>query len=189
MRSNVVRNLYHEFFNFGFRCLQRSIMQARISNRIRRAFKIQNVKQTRLDSDEKAACKNMNNITETLSDTDQYRPKSFHLAIPWLTFNLFLFVLYVGFFHLCLLTEFPTSLVIGLVIAGVMVVLCWRNYRLFTNRYEFFFYLSLPLDVALESLIPIHSGYSFYWCAASFWSVFILYRVYRLLRNVKSNTA
>ena len=104
-------------------------------------------------------------------------------AIEWLAFNLVLFVLYVGFFHLCLITQFPISLAIGLVIAAVMSYLCVRFYRLFANRYEFLFYLALPLDVVLEGLIPFHSGYSFYWCAAAFWAVFGIYRIYRISKK------
>lgn len=128
--------------------------------------------------------KNMDEIAKNPNSTEQARPKTIPAVIFWLRFNLVLFVLYVGFFHLCLVTKFPASLMIGLVIAGVMTYLCIRYYSLFTNRYEFFFYLSLPLDVALEGLIPFHSGYSFYWCAAAFWSVFIVYRVYRLSRQM-----
>lgn len=109
---------------------------------------------------------------------DAERPnQSFRPALVWLEFNLILFLLYVGFFHLCLVTQFPISLAIGLVIAAVMSYLCVRFYRLFANRYEFLFYLALPLDVVLEGLIPFHSGYSFYWCAAAFWSVFVVYRL------------
>ena len=104
-------------------------------------------------------------------------------AIEWLAFNLALFVLYIGFFHLCLVTQFPISLAIGVVIAAAMSYLCVRFYRLFANRYEFLFYLALPLDVVLEGLIPFHSGYSFYWCAASFWLVFGIYRIYRMSKK------
>ncbi len=105
--------------------------------------------------------------------------ESYRATAEWLGFNLVLFVLYVGFFHLCLVTGFPVSLGIGLLIAAAMSFLCFRFYRLFASRYEFLFYLALPLDVFLEGLIPFHSGYSFYWCAAAFWLVFGLYRAYR----------
>ena len=114
---------------------------------------------------------------EGTNDTEQPDPQSFQSALGWLGFNLILFQLYVGFFHLCLVTKFPISLAIGLVIAAVMSYLCVRFYRLFANRYEFLFYLALPLDVVMESLVAEHSGYSFYWCALGFWTVFVLYRV------------
>ena len=134
----------------------------------------------------------MSEIVENQNVADQVRSKeqqsnNFRSAIPWLSFNLALLVLYVGFFHLCLITDFPVSLIIGFAIAGLMGFLCVRWRRLFTNRYEFFFYLALPLYVALESLIPFHSGYSFYWCAVAFWSVFGAYRIYLLLRVAKSS--
>ena len=129
----------------------------------------------------------MSEIAENQNIADHVHLKElpsnqFRSAIPWLSFNLALLVLYVGFFHLCLITDFPISLAIGFAIAGVMSLLCVRYRRLFTNRYEFCFYLALPLDVVFESLIPYHSGYSFYWCAAAFWSVFIVYRIYLLWR-------
>ena len=129
----------------------------------------------------------MSEIAENQNIADHVHLKElpsnqFRSAIPWLSFNLALLVLYVGFFHLCLITDFPISLVIGFAIASVMSLLCGRYRRLFTNRYEFCFYLALPLDVVFESLIPYHSGYSFYWCAAAFWSVFIVYRIYLLRR-------
>ena len=114
-------------------------------------------------------------------DLDRMPQRTLQSVLQWLAFNLGLFVLYVGFFHLCLVTQFPISLMIGVVIAATMTYLCVRFYRLFANRYEFLFYLALPLDVVLEGLIPFHSGYSFYWCAAAFWSVFGTYRVYRLV--------
>ena len=129
----------------------------------------------------------MSEIAENQNIADHVHLKElpsnqFRSVIPWLSFNLALLVLYVGFFHLCLITDFPISLVIGFAIASVMSLLCVRYRRLFTNRYEFCFYLALPLDVVFESLIPYHSGYSFYWCAAAFWSVFIAYRTYLLCR-------
>lgn len=132
----------------------------------------------------------MSEIAENQNVADQVHLKELpsnqiRSALPWLGFNLTLFVLYVGFFHLCLITAFPVSLIFGFAIAGVMAFLCARLRRLFTNRYEFYFYLALPLDVAFESLIPYHSGYSFYWCATAFWSVFVSYRIYLLLRAVK----
>jgi hypothetical protein len=55
------------------------------------------------------------------------------------------------------------------------------------NRYEFLFYLALPLDMALEGLIPEHKGYSFYLCAASFWLVFIVYRIYLAFAPAEKN--
>ena len=64
-----------------------------------------------------------------------------------------------------------------------MTLLCFGCHRLFTNRYEFGFYLVLPLDVVMESFVAEHTGYSFYWCALGFWTVFVLYRVCCLLRG------
>lgn len=96
----------------------------------------------------------------------------------WIVFNLFLLGCYLGFFHLCLVFDFPVSLLIGIVVALIVTAVCVRFRELFVNRFEFLIYLVLPLDILLESLIPIHQGLSFYGCAISFWMLFILYRMY-----------
>ncbi len=94
----------------------------------------------------------------------------------WMIWNGILLGCYLGFFHLCLLVDFPGSLVVGILFAAATSILCLRYRRLFLNRYEGLFYSAIPLDILLESLIPYHSGYSFYFCALAFWLVFISYR-------------
>ncbi len=108
---------------------------------------------------------------------------SHRALLMWIVFNLILLGCYLAFFHLCLVFEFPTSLLFGVAIAMITVgvLVQWR--RLFVNRYEFLIYLVLPLDILLEGLIPYHEGYSFYFCAAAFWAVFIFYRIYLARRN------
>jgi len=125
----------------------------------------------------------MNEITEKLNDADQAHAAMGRSAVSWIGFNLVMLGLYLGFFYMCLAVEYPRSLVMGIAIAVVMSILCFRCYRLFANRYEFCFYLVLPLDVVMESFVAEHTGYSFYWCALSFWTVFVLYRVCCLLRG------
>ena len=98
--------------------------------------------------------------------------------MKWIFFNLALLGCYLGFFHLCLIFDFPWSLLIGAAVAHVMIIGCVRFRHLFVNRFEFLVYLVFPLDILLEGLIPIHQGYSFYFCAVSFWMLFILYRTY-----------
>lgn len=107
-----------------------------------------------------------------------------HDLLKWLVFNLFLLGCYLGFFHLCLIFDFPWSMLIGVAIALIVIGASVRFRHLFVNRFEFLIYLVLPLDVLLESMIPIHKGYSFYSCAVSFWMLFILYRSYQwICRN------
>ena len=98
--------------------------------------------------------------------------------LKWAFFNLVLLSLYLGFFYVCLALEFPWSLLVGWTMASVVAGLCFRYRNLFLNRYEFLFYLVLPLDMVAEGLIPEHAGYSFYACAGSFWLVVIGYRIY-----------
>ena len=125
----------------------------------------------------------MTEITEKLNDVDQGRAAMGISVASWIGFNLIMLVLYLGFFYMCLAVEYPRSLVFGLVIAGVMTLLCFGCHRLFTNRYEFGFYLVLPVDVVMESFVAEHTGDSFYWCALGFWTIFVLYRVRCLLRT------
>ena len=131
----------------------------------------------------------MTEITEKLNDADHGRAVMGNSVVSWIGFNLVMLVLYLGFFYMCLAVEYPRSLVIGLVIAVVMSLLCFCYYRLFVNRYEFWFYLVLPLDVVMESFVAEHTGYSFYWCALGFWTVFVLYRVCCLLRGRPNTSA
>ena len=99
--------------------------------------------------------------------------------MKWVAFNLVLLGCYLGFFYQCLAFEFPITLLFGLAIAFAVAGMCIWHRTMFLNRYEFWFYMVLPLDIALESMIPIHAGTSFYFCAGAFWSVFVCYRVYR----------
>ena len=105
------------------------------------------------------------------------------MSLTWIVFNLVLLGYYLAFFHLCLVFDFPASLLVGVVIAIIMIGVCVRWRRSFANRYEFLLYLVLPLDILLEGLIPYHDGYSFYLCAAAFWAVFVFYRTYFARRN------
>ena len=125
----------------------------------------------------------MNEMAEKSCSTDQCGSAVFRSAISWIGFNLVMLALYLGFFYMCLAVEYPRSLVFGLVIAVVMTLFCFGCHRLFANRYEFCFYLVLPLDVVMESFVAEHTGYSFYWCAFGFWTIFVLYRVRCLLRG------
>lgn len=95
----------------------------------------------------------------------------------WMIGNGILLGCYLGFFHLSLIVAFPGSLVVGILFAATTSILCLRYRRLFLNRYEGLFYQVIPLDILLESLIPYHSGYSFYVCALAFWLVFVSYRL------------
>ena len=106
----------------------------------------------------------------------------------WIVFNLLLLAGYLGFFHLSLVFDFPWSLLIGVVVASLLTALCVKNRHLFINRFEFLIYLVVPVDILLESLIPLHEGYSFYGCALSFWMLFILYRTYQNLFAKETRT-
>ena len=94
----------------------------------------------------------------------------------WLVFNTLMLGCYLGFFHLVQHVPFPASAIVGVLFTHGMIATSYLFQDVFLNRWEVAFYLILPLDIALESLVPIHQGYSFYFCATAFWCVFLGYR-------------
>ena len=93
----------------------------------------------------------------------------------WLMLNAVLLVLYLGFFHICLLIEASYWPWCGTFFAVVwMAVISWKK-SVFKNSYEYFFYSIVALDIFIEGFIPLHEGYGFYYCALGFWLVFIFY--------------
>ncbi len=95
----------------------------------------------------------------------------------WLQFNLMLLAVYLGFFHLCNVLVWPMTLGLGLAFGLLAACLVWRT-TAFRSKFERVVYLAIPLDIFLESLIPYHAGYSFYFCALAFWTLFLSYRIW-----------
>ena len=93
----------------------------------------------------------------------------------WVVVNLILLTLYLLFFHLCLGAESSTCITYGFIFSAATLAVCFKFKAVFKNRYEFLFYTVLALDIFIEGFIPLHEGYSFYGCAAGFWTVFLLY--------------
>jgi hypothetical protein len=104
-------------------------------------------------------------------------------VLVWIGFNLTLLCLYLGFFNLCFVVVWPWTVLLGLVAAGIVVGFYLRFRSFFLNRYEALFYSAIPLDILMESVSPYHTDYSFYGCAASFWTLFIGYRCVLLLQR------
>ena len=90
-----------------------------------------------------------------------------------------LLVVYLGFFHFSLnrsATEtFAAALVCAVVATGI-VILC-RNF--FLSRFEYIAHFVIGLDIFFEGFFT-HDSLSFYYCAASFWTVFYCYHAYLL---------
>jgi len=95
----------------------------------------------------------------------------------WLQFNLLLLATYLGFFHTCNVVDWPMTLAVG-VVFGLLAAYLVRQSTTFRTEFERLVYFVIPLDIWLESLIPYHSGYGFYFCALAFWTLFLGYRIW-----------
>ena len=95
----------------------------------------------------------------------------------WIQFNLLLLAIYLGFFHACNVVDWPVTLGLGLGFGLLAGYLVWQT-TAFRSKFERLVYLAIPLDILLESLIPYHAGYSFYFCALAFWTLFLSYRIW-----------
>lgn len=98
-------------------------------------------------------------------------------SVSWTCLSITLLLIYLLFFHSCLLIEYPGRVAMGAVCWLTWCGVCWRWRKIFYNRFEYWIHQIVGIDILLEALNPIHQGYGFYWCAASFWLVFIAYHV------------
>ena len=90
-----------------------------------------------------------------------------------------LLVIYLGFFHFVLNRSPTETLVAGVVcslLATGIIVVC-RNF--FLSRFEYLTHFVIGVDIFFESFFK-HEDLGFYYCAASFWVVFLCYHAYLL---------
>ncbi len=91
-------------------------------------------------------------------------------------FSLFLGVTYLAVFHAWLVLN--AAAVLGCAVAATLWMVLRRSQRAgyFFNVWDKRFHEVVIVDLLLESFIPLHEGYGFYWCAASFAAVVGGYR-------------
>ncbi|MEM9413400.1 MAG: hypothetical protein AAGA30_19990 [Planctomycetota bacterium] len=114
------------------------------------------------------------NPVEDMQSISLLRIQSVHT--DWLKVNAILLAIYLGFFHACIDAQFATSVALGLIAWAAWTLVCFFNRSCFRNTFEYGIYQLVGLDLLVEGFIPFHSGYGFYFCAMSFWSVFLAYR-------------
>ena len=66
------------------------------------------------------------------------------------------------------------------------MAICWAVRGVFLKRFEFGLYQLVGIDILLEGFVPDHTGYGFYWCAAGFWSVLLVYRLIPATKTVEA---
>ena len=93
----------------------------------------------------------------------------------WYLVSLFLLAIYLAFFYSLNVAEESHVKYLGAGFASGWLATCFVCQSVFRNRFEFGMHTLLTLDFVLEALFPIHSGYGFFFCAASFWTVFLVY--------------
>ncbi len=85
--------------------------------------------------------------------------------------------IYLGFFHSCLGATYSSCILFGVCFWLAWLAVCFVARDAFLKRFEFWMYQLVGIDILLEGFNPIHTGYGFYWCALSFWSVLLVYRL------------
>lgn len=93
----------------------------------------------------------------------------------WYFVSAFLLVLYLAFFFTVNGAEAGQVRFIGAGFGTAWLASCFIFQTCFRNRFEFGIHTLLTLDFFLEGMVPFHSGYGFFYCAASFWTVFLVY--------------
>jgi hypothetical protein len=93
----------------------------------------------------------------------------------WYVVSVYLLILYLTYFHLLNVADGEQVKFLGAGFATAWLVSCFVFQTCFRNRFEFAIHTLLTIDFYLESLVPYHSGLSFYFCAAGFWTVFLIY--------------
>lgn len=98
-------------------------------------------------------------------------------SLQWLGLYCLLLAVYLGFFHSCLGASYQVCITCGLCFWLAWMVICWLGRGVFFKRFEVWLYQLVGIDILLEGFVPDHTGYGFYWCAAGFWSVLLVYRL------------
>ena len=107
----------------------------------------------------------------------------------WYLVSVYLLALYLAYFHWLNVVDVGQIKYVGAGFASAWLGSCFVFQACFRNRFEFAIHTLLTLDFYLESLVPYHSGYSFYFCAASFWTVFWVYHHLPVRIAARANVA
>ena len=93
----------------------------------------------------------------------------------WHLLSIYLLAVYLTFFYLLNAADAEQIQRLGAAFSAIWLSSCFVFQNCFRNRFEFSIHALLTLDFCFESLVANHAGYSFYYCAAGFWLVFLTY--------------
>jgi len=105
----------------------------------------------------------------------QRESDSVKFSAKWIATSVVLLAIYIGFFYACIGQSFATCVGIGVTCWVLWSLVCWIQRSVYFNRFEYWIHQAVGLDILLEGFNPVHEGYGFYFCAAGFWLVFLVY--------------
>jgi len=111
------------------------------------------------------------------------------LSKSWYVASAILLAVYLGFFHSLVVAKPEQVQMFGAGFSVIWMFVCFLFQSSFRNRFEFGIHMLLVVDFVLESLVPVHDGYGFYFCALAFWSVFWVYHHWNLFGSRANNAA
>jgi len=107
-------------------------------------------------------------------------------SLQWVATYCLLLVVYLGFFHSCIGASYQACITYGVCFWLAWMAICWTVRGVFLKRFEFGLYQLVGIDILFEGFVPDHTGYGFYWCAAGFWSVLLVYRLIPATKTVEA---
>ena len=93
----------------------------------------------------------------------------FLAAQRWICLSAFLLIVYLGFFHVCLMLDPQGCTIAGAIFWLVWLLITVTFRKVFINRFEFWIHQLVGVDILFEGFNPFHAGFGFYFCALSFW--------------------
>lgn len=108
------------------------------------------------------------------------------ISYGWYFVSALLLIVYLAFFHLLNVVTPEQMVYLGAGFGTLWLGSCFVFQSCFRNRFEYGIHTLVTLDIFIESMIPFHTGYSFYLCATGFWLVFLFYHHLPMLTTSSS---
>ena len=89
--------------------------------------------------------------------------------------SVVLLIVYLAFFHLCLGSSYGMCIAIGIGCWITWLSICVAVKNIFINQFEYWIHQLVGLDILVEGINTVHEGLDCYFCASSFWGVFLVY--------------